>query len=202
MEEWSQYGLHFWQDANATYVSADKKTWTRSGPGRTSSKGKGKGSGGGKLGDQGTGKKGAPFSLGAKRAPPKENPIGKDGKVMRCRIPGCGSEWHFEKDCPKRSTLETTLEDAEGEASEVNETKLTSLPAPAPSLDERSFSAGPPANGVIQAFAVFETRWIQEGRASVLSAGEEEGPRAKQGEEALTRMRRKISETTARKLKA
>ena len=30
----------------------------------------------------------------------KKNPRGKDGQVMKCFTPGCGSEDHFQKDCP------------------------------------------------------------------------------------------------------
>ena len=31
----------------------------------------------------------------------RKNPIGPDGKVMRCSVPGCGSEEHFRAHCPK-----------------------------------------------------------------------------------------------------
>ena len=31
------------------------------------------------------------------------NPIGPDGQRMRCRVPNCGSEEHFERECPLRS---------------------------------------------------------------------------------------------------
>ena len=53
-------------------------------------KGKGKSSGKGKrTTGKGKGRRG--------------NPIGPDGQRMRCRVPNCGSEEHFERDCPLRA---------------------------------------------------------------------------------------------------
>ena len=64
----------------------------------------------------------------------RKNPIGKNGKVMRCRQ--CNSDEHFEKDCPKAEALETKTQD--GAAGAANEAKIAGV---------RVLSAGGNAGG-------------------------------------------------------
>ena len=196
-ESWTEGKVQFWRDAFATYVSGDRKTWTRVGPGRNAA-GKGKpapktkgknqpkgGPGGGGGGKNMPGKPGG-------QQKPKKNPVGKDGKVMKCSYPGCGSECHFARDCPlAQQALETQaveLEEA-GEQEEENAVKLTSSTYAASSSSTapppgRAFGAGlAPKDGIIQASAVMETRWWHGRQArSVMSASAKCGaPRSRGG---------------------
>ena len=105
---------------------------------------------------------------------------------MKCRTPGCGSIYHFEKDCPKRqSTLETEELGEEEEEPAAEDTKLTSIlettpfSAPPP-LGQRAFGAGSlPSSGVVRASPTFETQYLNE--KSVMSAAMGTQPVARGG---------------------
>ena len=44
--------------------------------------------------------------MGPKSFGRRKNPTGRDGQIMRCSFPDCGSDEHFIAECPKRIAAE------------------------------------------------------------------------------------------------